>query len=109
MPTDEKFDFFLSRRGSVAAMAREVVDVLIERGYKVVVQDYDFPLGGNLIEAMHEAIKNARDLIVLFTHDYALPPDPQTIMIRETAPSLTRRRHPVDHRRDGARQCPEDR
>jgi len=32
----------------------------------------------------------------------ALPPDPQTIMMRETAPSLTRRRHPVDHRRDGA-------
>ena len=56
MSTSEKFDFFLSRRGSVAAMAREVANVLIERGYKVVVQDYDFPLGGNLIEAMHETI-----------------------------------------------------
>jgi tetratricopeptide (TPR) repeat protein len=74
MPTDEKFDFFLSRRGSVGAMAREVADVLIERGYKVVVQDYDFPLGGSLIEAMHEAIKNARDLIVLFTRDYENSP-----------------------------------
>src|SRR6516162_3852006 len=74
MPTGEKFDFFLSRRGSVGAMAREVADVLIERGYKVVVQDYDFPLGGNLIEAMHEAIKNARDLIVLFTRDYENSP-----------------------------------
>jgi hypothetical protein len=74
MPTGEKFDFFLSRRGSVGAMAREVADVLIERGYKVVVQDYDFPLGGDLIEAMHEAIKNARDLIVLFTRDYENSP-----------------------------------
>ena len=74
MSTSEKFDFFLSRRGSVGAMAREVADVLIERGYKVVVQDYDFPLGGNLIEAMHETIKNARDLIVLFTRDYENSP-----------------------------------
>jgi tetratricopeptide (TPR) repeat protein len=74
MLAGEKFDFFLSRRGSVGAMAREVADVLIERGYKVVVQDYDFPIGGDLIEAMHEAIKNARDLIVLFTRDYENSP-----------------------------------
>jgi tetratricopeptide (TPR) repeat protein len=74
MPTGEKFDFFLSRRGSVAAMAREVADVLIERGFKVVVQDYDFPLGGDLIEAMHKAVKNARDLIVLFIRDYENSP-----------------------------------
>ena len=44
----ERFDFLLSRRGSVASIAREVADVLTERGYKVVVQDYDnrplFPL-----------------------------------------------------------------
>ena len=57
MPTGEKFDFFLSRRGSVGAMAREVADVLIERGYKVVVQDYDFPLGSDFVEAMHETLK----------------------------------------------------
>jgi hypothetical protein len=29
----ERYDFFLSRRGSVAAIAREVTDVLTERGY----------------------------------------------------------------------------
>jgi hypothetical protein len=33
---DERYDFFLSRRGSVAAIAREVADVLTERGYKVL-------------------------------------------------------------------------
>src|SRR5215831_17138016 len=42
---DERYDFFLSRRGSVAAIAREVADVLTEKGYKVLVQDYDIPLG----------------------------------------------------------------
>jgi tetratricopeptide (TPR) repeat protein len=66
----ERYDFFLSRRGSVAAIAREVADVLIEKGYKVRVQDYDFHLGASLAEEMHEAIKNSRDLIILFTRDY---------------------------------------
>jgi hypothetical protein len=70
----ERYDFFLSRRGSVAAIAREVTDVLTEKGYRVFVQDYDIPIAANLIEEMHEAIKNARDLVVLFTRDYEQSP-----------------------------------
>jgi tetratricopeptide (TPR) repeat protein len=70
----ERYDFFLSRRGSVATIAREVADVLIEKGYRVFVQDYDIPLAANLIEEMHEGIKNSRDLIVLFTRDYEQSP-----------------------------------
>jgi tetratricopeptide (TPR) repeat protein len=66
----ERYDFFLSRRGSVAAIAREVTDVLVEKGYKVIVQDYDIPLSASFIDAMHEAVKNSRDLIILFTRDY---------------------------------------
>ena len=70
----ERYDFFLSRRGSVAAIAQEVADVLIEKGYKVFVQDYSIPLAANLIEEMHEGIKNSRDLVVLFTLDYEQSP-----------------------------------
>jgi tetratricopeptide (TPR) repeat protein len=70
----DEFDFFLSRRGSVAAVAQEVADVLSEKGYKVFVQDYDIPLGASFIEAMHEAIKNSRDLVILFTSDYEASP-----------------------------------
>jgi tetratricopeptide (TPR) repeat protein len=70
----ERYDFFLSRRGSVATIAREVTEVLLEKGYSVFVQDYDIPLTANFIEEMHEAIKNARDLVVLFTRDYAQSP-----------------------------------
>jgi TIR domain/Tetratricopeptide repeat/NB-ARC domain len=70
----ERYDFLLSRRGSVAAIAQEVTDVLTEKGYKVFVQDYDIPLTANFIEEMHEAIKNARDLVVLFTRDYEQSP-----------------------------------
>jgi TIR domain-containing protein/NB-ARC domain-containing protein len=70
----ERYDFFLSRRGSVAAVAQEVADVLTERGYKVRLQDYDFQLGTSFIEEMHEAVKNSRDLIILFSRDYEQSP-----------------------------------
>jgi hypothetical protein len=52
----ERYDFFLSRRGSVAAIAQEVADVLTEKGYTVFVQDYDIPIAANFIGEMHEAI-----------------------------------------------------
>ena len=51
----ERYDFFLSRRGSVAAIAREVENALGEKGYRVFVQDYDIPITANFIEEMHEA------------------------------------------------------
>src|SRR5438132_12570710 len=70
----ERYDFFLSRRGSVATIAREVTDVLTEEGYKVLVQDYDIPLGASFVEAMDDAIINSRDLIILLTEDYLRSP-----------------------------------
>ena len=66
----EHYDFFLSRRGSVAAIAQEVEQVLAEKGYSVLTQDYDIPLASSFVEKMHEGVINSRDLIVLFTHDY---------------------------------------
>ena len=40
----------------------------------VDLQDYDIPLGASFIEAMHEAVKNSRDLVILFTDDYEHSP-----------------------------------
>lgn len=91
----DKFDFFLSRRGSVAAVAREVADVLIRSGYKVAVQDYDIPLAANFIEAMHEAIKGARDLIVLYTRDYETSPYTRKEF---TSFEAKRLQNPAEHR-----------
>jgi hypothetical protein len=71
---DQRYDFFLSRRGSVAVIAQEVANVLMDKGYHVLVQDYDIPLGASFIEAMHEAVKNSRDLMILFTRDYEQSP-----------------------------------
>ena len=70
----QRYDFFLSRRGSVAAIAREVTDLLLEKGYTIRVEDYDFELGASFIENMHEAIVRSRDLIILLTDDYLSSP-----------------------------------
>jgi TIR domain len=70
----ERYDFFLSRRGSVAGVAREVEHVLAEKGYRVLTQDYDIPLGSSFIERMHDAVSNSRDLVILFTRDYLQSP-----------------------------------
>jgi TIR domain len=67
-------DFFLSRRGLVAPTASEIADVLRDEGYNVTVQDYDFRLGASSVEATHDAIKAAGDLVVLFTADYEKSP-----------------------------------
>jgi hypothetical protein len=67
----ERYDFFLSRRGSVAAIAQEVADVLTEKGYKVRTQDYDIPITANFIEKMHEAVKNSREKALGPEHPHA--------------------------------------
>jgi isopentenyl diphosphate isomerase/L-lactate dehydrogenase-like FMN-dependent dehydrogenase len=62
------------RRPSLAAIAPEVADVFTEKGYKVLVQDYDIPLGSSFVEKMHDAVSNSRNLVILFTHDYLRSP-----------------------------------
>jgi hypothetical protein len=49
--------------------------ILGEKGYRVLTQDYDIPLGASFIEKMHEAVSNSRDLIILFTRDYLQSPN----------------------------------
>jgi Tfp pilus assembly protein PilF len=51
-------------------MAQEVADVLQAEGYQVKVQDYDFPHGGRFVLDIHEALKQARHLLILHTEDY---------------------------------------
>ncbi len=64
------FDFLISRRGGVGAIAAEVAGVLEAEGYRIVVQDYDFKHGGDFIADIHEALIAARNLFILHTADY---------------------------------------
>lgn len=69
-----EYDFFISRRGPVAETATFVADVLKGSGYRVLVQDYDIPVGSDFIHKMHQGLTLARDLIVLLTDDYDQQP-----------------------------------
>ena len=64
------FDFFISRRGTVAAEAQEVADILQSEGYRVLVQDYDAALGESFPLFIHDALTKARHLLVLHSADY---------------------------------------
>jgi tetratricopeptide (TPR) repeat protein len=64
------YDFFLSRRGSIAAVAREVADILEAEHYRVVVQDYDFASSGQFVLDINRALTEARHLLILYSHDY---------------------------------------
>jgi hypothetical protein len=64
------YDYFISRRGSVAAVAREVADTLEAASYTVKVQDYDFPSSGKFVLDIHDALKQCRNLIILHSNDY---------------------------------------
>ena len=64
------YDFFLSRRGSIAATAQEVADVLEAEDYRVRVQDYDFASGGQFVADIDDALKQARDLLILYSRGY---------------------------------------
>jgi hypothetical protein len=64
------------RRPSLVAIAQEVADVFTEKGYKVLVQDYDIPLGSSFVEKMHDAVSNSRNLVILFTHTTYSPLTP---------------------------------
>ena len=67
---DAEIDYFISRRGSAAAVAQEVAQVIQAEGYTLLVQDYDIPHGANFVAAMHDALMRCRHLIVLLTNDY---------------------------------------
>ena len=65
-----QYDFFVSRRGTVAATAQEVADVLAGENYKVIVQDYDFAASAHFVLDIDKALKQARHLLILYSGDY---------------------------------------
>ena len=46
-PPPRRYEFFISRAGADAAVAKEVADVLRHAGHTVQYQDEDIPFGAN--------------------------------------------------------------
>ncbi|HVC61874.1 MAG TPA: toll/interleukin-1 receptor domain-containing protein [Acetobacteraceae bacterium] len=65
-----EYAFFISRRGTVAAEAQEVADVLRSEGFRVLVQDYDAARGENFPLFIHDALTKTRHLLVLHSADH---------------------------------------
>jgi TIR domain-containing protein len=64
------YDYFISRRGSVAALAREAAAVLEAAGHRVRVQDHDFTAAGNFVRDIDDALKQCRYLLIPYSADY---------------------------------------
>jgi hypothetical protein len=64
------YDVFISRCGSVAAVARGVGDILGAEGYNVVVQDCDIASRGQFVLDIDAALKLAHHLLIRFCYDY---------------------------------------
>jgi hypothetical protein len=47
-----------------------VAQVLINAGYRVIVQEFNFAVGDNAAEKMHDALKRTKHLIVLYSKTY---------------------------------------
>jgi tetratricopeptide (TPR) repeat protein len=69
-----KYDFFVSRRGTVAELALEVATVLRSARYTVCIQDDSIPVGANILAEIHNMLDDCQHLIAIITHDYVVSP-----------------------------------
>ena len=64
------YEFFISRAGADAEVAKEVADVLRRAGHTVQYQDEDIPLGANFIKRMSEMVENCKNLLIILSPAY---------------------------------------
>lgn len=67
-------DFFISRAGADAAVAREVADVLRHAGHTVRYQDEDIPADANFIERMSAFVEDCQHLVIILSPAYLRSP-----------------------------------
>jgi hypothetical protein len=68
------YEFFISRAGADAEVAKEVADVLRRAGHTVQYQDEDIPLGANFIKRMSEMVENCKNLLIILSPAYLNSP-----------------------------------
>ena len=70
----QHYEFFISRAGADAAVAKEVADVLRQAGHSVQYQDEDIPFGANFIERMSALVENCQNLVIILSPAYLNSP-----------------------------------
>src|ERR1043166_3044793 len=66
-------DFFISRAGAQANIAKTIGSFLEQAGYSTILQDWDFQ-DKNIIERMHDALKRSAHVILLLSPEYLASP-----------------------------------
>jgi TIR domain len=69
----ESIDFFISRAGAQANIAKRIGSILEDSGHSTVLQDWDFH-DKNFLERMHDALKRASRVILLLSPEYLASP-----------------------------------
>jgi tetratricopeptide (TPR) repeat protein len=62
-------DFFISRAGAQANIAKKIGSFLEQAGHSTILQDWDFH-DKNIIERMHDALKRSAHVILLLSPEY---------------------------------------
>lgn len=70
----EKFDFFISRRGTASGAAAEIASTLRAAGYTVFMQDDGIEISQNFIAEIHTRLAQCRHFIAILTEDYIHSP-----------------------------------
>lgn len=76
MPEQWTWEFFISYNQADRVWAEWIAWQLEENGYKTVLQAWDFRPGGNFIELMHRATKEAERTIAVLSPNYLTAPYP---------------------------------
>jgi len=63
-------DFFISYTKKDAKFATWVAELLERSGYTVIIQEWDFRPGDNLVANIHKALIECKKLIVILSEDY---------------------------------------
>ncbi|SEH08719.1 toll/interleukin-1 receptor domain-containing protein [Candidatus Venteria ishoeyi] len=66
----DKKDFFISYNGKDQSWAEWVAWEVEQMGYSAIIQAWDFNAGGNFVNAMQEAAKNAQRTIAVLSQNY---------------------------------------
>ena len=77
---DRAADFFISYNKADRRWAEWIAWQLEKEGHSIVLQNWDFPPGANLVLEMQKAIKEAKRTIIIFSPDY--------LRVLDTSPEL---------------------
>ena len=70
MENENRKDFFISYTGSDTQYATWVAELLESKGFKVVIQAWDFRPGDNFVKKIDDALRECKKLLIILSQNY---------------------------------------